>query len=349
SVCMLPGGRLLLHSRGVGRRWAACSEDGGETFTAPVAVPDLLDPGVNGSVVAAGDLLLASHCSDEQLRRGAVVSRSDDGGASWRRWRTVAPGSAGYTQLAVLPGGRIGIAYEADGYQQIRFAELGVPEPAGGARGAGGAGGEPAGAGGVRTAGGASAEAEDATTTGGDGLEGGEVSAVEGTCAEAPGWVRACGAEIVLDVVLRAVVPARPKRWVEAGPTHHIDLGEFAEVDPSVFKEIGQDRDDEGVQVLRTRESLAANLGPIRPGIHAGDRLEVHARLRAGHESAGLRVRWDGQERTLGPGESWLRRGLAHEVTAAEAARGHAEVSCAVISNGKKLQALLRVPTAPAA
>src|SRR5699024_1055581 len=123
SVCMLPGGRLLLHSRGVGRRWAACSEDGGETFTAPVAVPDLLDPGVNGSVVAAGDLLLASHCSDEQLRRGAVVSRSDDGGASWRRWRTVAPGSAGYTQLAVLPGGRIGIAYEADGYQQIRFAE----------------------------------------------------------------------------------------------------------------------------------------------------------------------------------------------------------------------------------
>src|SRR5699024_12648451 len=57
-----------------------------------------------------------------------------------------------------------------------------------------------------------------------------------------------------------------------------------------------------------------ANLGPIRPGIHAGDRLEVHARVRAEYEAAGdadaiasLHVRWADQERSLSPGESWLR------------------------------------------
>src|SRR5699024_5565514 len=136
SVCMLPDGSLLLHSRGIGRRWAARSRDGGRTFSAPEPVADLLDP----SVIGAGGLLQARHCADQSLGRAAVISRSDDGGASWRRWRTVEQGSAGYTQLGVLPGGRLGIAYEADGYQEIRFEDLGVPEPAGSARGAGSAG-----------------------------------------------------------------------------------------------------------------------------------------------------------------------------------------------------------------
>src|SRR5699024_5310862 len=337
SVCMLPDGSLLLHSRGIGRRWAARSRDGGRTFTAPEPVADLLDPSVNGSVISAGGVLLASHCADESLRRAAVISRSDDGGASWRRWRTVEQGSAGYTQLAVLPGGRLGIAYEADGYQEIRFEDLGDPEPAGGAGGARGAGGEPAGSGELSTAGGASAQADEASAirrasaeadaasaTSSAARERGEISTARDASAEAlcvgetghetaaPGWARAVRGAVVLDVVLRSVVPARPDVWVEAGPTHEIDLDEFAGVDPAVFKEIGQGRG--GAHVLRTRESLMANLGPIRPGIHAGDRLEVQARVRAEYEAAGdadaiasLHVRWADQERSLSPGESWLR------------------------------------------
>ena len=192
---MLPRGGLLLDSRGAGRRWAAYSTDGGERFTAPVVVPDRLDPGVNGSVV-----------------------------------------------------------------------------------------------------------------------------------------------------------PARPDVWVEAGPTHEIDLDDFTGVDPAVFKEIGQGRG--GAQVLRTRESLMANLGPIRPGIHTGDRLEVHARVRAEYEPTSdadafpsLHVRWADQERSLSPGESWLRRDLTYVVTTEDTERGYAEVSCAVVIDGGELQARLRLPT----
>src|SRR5699024_9573042 len=119
SVCELADGSLLLHSRGTGHRLATHSVDGGETFGPVEPVLDLADPSVNGSVLQVEDVLLASHCADPQLRRNAVVSRSDDGGASWRVVRTLEPGSAGYTQLAVLPGGRVGVAYEADGYQEI--------------------------------------------------------------------------------------------------------------------------------------------------------------------------------------------------------------------------------------
>src|SRR5699024_3780457 len=199
---------------------------------------------------------------------------------------------------------------------------------AGGARGSGG---EPAGSGEVSAAGGASAEADEASAirrasaeadaasaTRSAARERGEISTARDPSAEAlcvgetahetaaPGWARAVRGAVVLDVVLRSVVPARPDVWAEAGPTHEIDLDEFAGVEPAVFKEIGQGHG--GAQVLRTRESLMANLGPIRPGIHAGDRLEVHARVRAEYASAGaadaiapLRGRTANQERSLSP------------------------------------------------
>src|SRR5699024_1132579 len=128
-----------------------------------------------------------------------------------------------------------------------------------------------------------------------------------------------------------------------------IDLDDFTGVDPAVFKEIGQGRG--GAQVLRTRESLMANLGPIRPGIHTGDRLEVHARVRAEYVSTSdadavpsLHVGWADQERRLSPGESWLRRDLTYVVTTEDTERGYAEVSCAVVIDGGELQARLRVP-----
>lgn len=278
SVCMLPGGDLLLHSRGIETRLALVSRDGGETFGPARPVPDLSDPSVNGSVLAADGALFASHCADPQLRRNAVVSRSDDGGGTWRIVRVLEPGSAAYTQLAALPDGRIGVAYEADGYREIRFEAFDPARPDDGIPGAG------------------------------------------------AGWVGAVDPSgAVLDVVLRGVVPARPTRWVETGPTHVIDLSRFADVDPRVFKEIGQDVSSHPIQVLRTRESLAANLGPVTPGLHPGDVLELEARVRNGGGAA-VQVTWDGEEHLLTPGEAWVRRGHGHVVTAAEAAAGTAEV-----------------------
>lgn len=284
SVTMLPGGDLLLHSRSAPNRIAFTSVDGGETFGPGTPVADLLDPSVNGSVLAFGGALFASHCADEDLRRSAVVSRSDDGGATWHVVRYLEPGSAAYTQLAALPDGRLGVAYEADGYREIRFEAFDPdqePEPR-------------------------------------PDVAGRRVGS---------GWVRhADPSGLVLDVVLRGVVAARPDSWEESGPTHAIDLSRFEGVSSRVFKEIGQDRDAEPTQVLRTRESLDQNLGPVSPDLRTGDRLELEVRV-ANRGPAARTVTWDGQTLTLEPGESWVRRDLSHHVTADEVESGRCNVA----------------------
>lgn len=277
SVTMLPGGDLLLHSRSTPNRIAFTSVDGGETFGPGAPVAGLLDPSVNGSVLALGGALFASHCADEDLRRNAVVSRSDDGGVTWQVVRYLEPGSAAYTQLAALPDRRLGVAYEADGYREIRFEAFDPnqePEP--------------------------------------------EPLPDESGRLKGAGWARQVDPSgLVLDLVLRGVVAARPDSWEESGPTHAIDLSRFEGVSSRVFKEIGQDRDAEPTQVLRTRESLDQNLGPVRADLGPGDRLELEARV--ANLGPGLRtVTWGDQERTLAPGESWVRRDLSHVVGADE-------------------------------
>lgn len=267
SVAALPGGTLVLHSRGTGCRWQAISRDGGETFGPAVAVADLVDSGTNGSVLALGGELFASHTADPDLRRRATISRSSDGGQSWQEARVVAPGAAGYTQLAKLPDGGIGIVYEANGYQQIlfeRFSPSDLP-----------AAGEPS----------AAARARDWTP------------------ARAPGWKREIAGPLAIDAVLRSITPAEPAE--ETGPTHEIDLAGYTEIPTTVFKEIGLDR-SQTVQVLRTRDGLAA---PFSAGIHAGETLTFHARVRNISDQP-LKVDWAGQTRDLSPGESWVRRDL---------------------------------------
>lgn len=302
AVCMMPDGSVLLHSRGTPHRLATVSMNGGETFGPVAPVPDLGDPSVNGSVIAltcAPGVLLASHCDDPDLRRNLTVSRSVDGGASWQQIHRAESGAAAYSQLAELPDGRVGIAYEADGYQDIRFEIL---DP-------------------------------DAATKD------------DHTGLEAPGWVRTGSAHgVTVELLLRSIVPARPEDWVETGPTHTIDLSTFADVDASVFKEIGTDREAEPTQVLRGRESLEANLGPVRPGLHEGDELEIHARVR-NHAESSATVCWGGEERRLAPKESWVRRDLRHRVTASDLASGTAEVSTVVELDGEDIGSLLRVPT----
>lgn len=303
AVCMLPDGLVLLHSRGTPHRLATVSTDGGETFGPVAPVPELRDPSVNGSVIALSGspgVLLASHCDDPDLRRNLTVSRSVDGGAGWQVIHRVDPGAAAYSQLAELPGGRVGVVYEADGYQDIRVEILDPSAPA-------------------------------LTREPGE--------------TDAPGWSRTIDASgIRVELLLRSIVPARPEQWVEAGPTHTIDLTAFAGVDPSVFKEIGTDRDAESTQVLRGRESLEANLGPVRPGLHQGDQLEIHARVRNDGTSPAT-VRWGGEERTLAPRESWVRRDLCHRVTASDLESGTAEFWAVVELDGEHIGSLLRVLT----
>ena len=47
---------------------------------------------------------------------------SADGGRTWGPPRLLVPGGFAYSQLVVLePGGDVGLFYEADGYQTMRF------------------------------------------------------------------------------------------------------------------------------------------------------------------------------------------------------------------------------------
>lgn len=322
SACALPDGSVLLHSRGTPHRLAAVSTDGGRTFGPVTPVPDLGDPSVNGSVIAlAGEpgVLLASHCDDPELRRNLTVSRSDDGGISWLAIHRIEPGAAAYSQLAEFPDGRVGVVYEADGYQDILFTAV---DPRGAAL--------------------SDVPAEDGSPRRVE-----PPSAPEDRPATAPGWSRTTGAAgIEVDLLLRSIVPARPEQWVESGPTHTIDLSAFEDVDPSVFKEIGQDREGNALQVLRTRESLEANLGPVHPGLHEGDELEIHARVRNISDRTAA-VEWDREHRRLAPSESWMRRDLRHRTSAQDLHDGAAFVRTAPSVEGRCSPAVLRIPTAP--
>ena len=89
-----------------------------------------------GSLLAAknGSKLLFAHPTTYSLQVGGgrdnlTVSESDDGGASWTTyaWGLVYPGGSAYSDMALLPNGSIGVAWERGRYQYISFAVLTPP------------------------------------------------------------------------------------------------------------------------------------------------------------------------------------------------------------------------------
>lgn len=132
TVAELPDGRLYFNARnhqGTGpARVHAWSSDGGTTLDAPYAgIPEITAPGIQGSVLAAGDRLLLSTPVHPEIRRELTVFVSDDAGRSWRPGLVVHEGMAGYSDLIPLPDGRIGIFYEAgetSSFATLRFASF---------------------------------------------------------------------------------------------------------------------------------------------------------------------------------------------------------------------------------
>ena len=67
-------------------RWFATSEDGGESWSAAVPRPDLLDPGCKGGIAALSGgqrLLLVNDESTTNARVNVTLRLSEDGGATW--------------------------------------------------------------------------------------------------------------------------------------------------------------------------------------------------------------------------------------------------------------------------
>jgi len=90
-----------------------------------------VDPGNNGAIVRYRDTaaapdprtgwLLFSNTDDAVNRVNLTLKLSCDGGMSWPVRRTVVAGPAGYSTLAILPGGDIGLLFEAGDYEAIAF------------------------------------------------------------------------------------------------------------------------------------------------------------------------------------------------------------------------------------
>lgn len=125
-------GSLLLAARQFGggaRRKVAESRDGGETWDALRAAPELTDPSCMGGLVALedGSRLAVTGPDDPERRRNGTAWLSADGGTTWPVRVPVHAGDFAYSAPVVLPGGRLGVLFEADGCRRISFTAVGLP------------------------------------------------------------------------------------------------------------------------------------------------------------------------------------------------------------------------------
>lgn len=134
----LSDGRVMLNGRFRVGRQVAISTDGGASYHGLHLDSTLVDPGNNAAIIrvapgaSAGDprsrWLLFSNTRDLGTRRNLTVRLSCDDGTTWSAGHVVEPGAAGYSTLAVLPDGRIGILYERGSYQWITFTTLALAD-----------------------------------------------------------------------------------------------------------------------------------------------------------------------------------------------------------------------------
>ncbi|MFN8200794.1 MAG: sialidase family protein [Nakamurella multipartita] len=131
----LTDGRVLLHARARPRRRWASSANAGGTFTVPEPDEALRDPGCNGGLARWGTRLACTLLDDERRRRRLVLRLSDDEGASWTPAVPLDLGAAGYSVVAELADGALGVAYEDGDYAGLTFCRIAPDEvgPAGAA------------------------------------------------------------------------------------------------------------------------------------------------------------------------------------------------------------------------
>ncbi|QWW19518.1 exo-alpha-sialidase [Schaalia sp. 19OD2882] len=120
--------RALMHARATPARRQAFSDDAGATFSAPMPVSALVDPGCNGGLVRVGDVLVASMCDDPQGRGRLSLHVSEDEGVTWGPAVLVDRGAAAYSVLAALDQRTLVLAWEADNYQRIVVATIDLDE-----------------------------------------------------------------------------------------------------------------------------------------------------------------------------------------------------------------------------
>ena len=117
----LKDGALMLNTRAEGSRKIAFSYDGGESWTALRDEPKLVDSSCNASIIRYSDPLddersriLFSNPASRKSRVNGTVRLSYDEGDTWPVAKTLYSSDFGYSSLARLPNGDVGILYERD-------------------------------------------------------------------------------------------------------------------------------------------------------------------------------------------------------------------------------------------
>jgi sialidase-1 len=144
QVVELAGGDLLLNMRNywgrdgkrpdrADRRAIARSRDGGATWSPLEFDATLIEPVCQASLIAVphphkadATVLVFANPASKEARRNLTVRVSFDEGKTWPVSRQVDAGSAAYSCLARLPGGRIGLLYERDDYRKLTFTEVAI-------------------------------------------------------------------------------------------------------------------------------------------------------------------------------------------------------------------------------
>jgi len=127
EVVELADGSLLLsmrNYRGPKQRAFAVSKDGGNTWSSPQHHEQVYCPTCQSSLHRFSwqpNRILYSGPGGPG-RENMTIRLSNDEGKTWPVAKVLKKGSAAYSDLAILPDGRIGCLYEVDGYKQIVFA-----------------------------------------------------------------------------------------------------------------------------------------------------------------------------------------------------------------------------------
>lgn len=128
----LSDGSVMINMRNYylkGMRAVAVSKDGGLTWSKPKFQHDLVEPVCEGSILRFdADRILFSNPAS-RIREKMTVKMSRDDGRTWPVAKLVNKGLSGYSDMAVLPDGTVGILYE-NGlkayYEKITFAKFDI-------------------------------------------------------------------------------------------------------------------------------------------------------------------------------------------------------------------------------
>ena len=136
QVVELADGRLMLNMRNYNRKFlaraVAYSEDGGNTWSEEAEYDEtLISPICQASYsrFTSEDLhdrnrVLFSNPADTKHRRNMTVRLSYDEGQTWAVSKVIDPEAAQYSCLTVMPDMSIGLIYEAEPYEHLRFARF---------------------------------------------------------------------------------------------------------------------------------------------------------------------------------------------------------------------------------